>query len=77
MKKKRRGYGEGSISQRPDGSWRVSVTVGYNASGKRIRKEVRGQTKGHLQNKLTKLQNDKLQGTLCETGRLTVAQYLE
>src|SRR5262245_57011348 len=76
-KKKRRGYREGSICQRPDGSWRAMVTVGYDANGKRLRKEVCGKTKGEVQDKLTKLQNDKLQGTLCETGRLTVAQYLE
>lgn len=73
----RRGNGEGSIVQRPNGRWMAQVTVGYNATGKRVRKTVYGDTKGDVQEKLTRLQNSKLDGMLTDTGRLTLASYLD
>lgn len=73
----RRGNGEGSIYQRPDGRWTAQVTVGYNAQGKRVRKTVYGESKGEVQEKLTRLQNSKLDGMLTDTGRLKVAAYLD
>ena len=74
---KRRGRGEGSIYQRPDKSWVASVYVGCNGAGKRLRKTVYGATKKEVQEKLAKLQNSKLDGTLSDTSRLTVAAYLD
>jgi integrase len=74
---KRRGNGEGSIYQRPDGRWTAQVTVGYNAAGKRVRKTVYGDSKGEVQEKLTRLQSSKLDGMLSDTGRLNLAAYLE
>lgn len=41
----RRGKGEGSILQRTDGSWMAVITIGHNATGKRLRKYVYGKTK--------------------------------
>src|SRR5437763_783521 len=73
---KRRGNGEGSIFQRADGKWTAKVTVGYDANGKRLRRTVYGNTKKEAQEKLTRLQNQKLDGTLSETVRMTVAQFL-
>ena len=75
-KRKRRGRGEGTICQRPDGTWRAVITVGYDSAGKRVLKEVGGKTKAAVQEKLIKLQQAKSAGTLSETTRLTVAAYL-
>lgn len=73
---KRRGNGEGSIFQRADDRWVGTITVGYNASGKRLRRVVYGETKREVQEKLTRLQNQKLNGTLGEATRLTVADFM-
>ncbi len=73
----RRGKGEGSISQRPDGLWEARINIGTNATGKRIRKSVYGQTKKEVADKLTKLAGQKLDGTLIDTGRMTVGDLLD
>ena len=73
---KRRGNGEGSIYQRADGRWCATLTLGYNAVGKRNRRVVYGDTKKEVQDKLTRLQSKKLDGSLCDSGKLTVADFL-
>jgi integrase len=77
MTSKRRGNGEGSIFQRKDGRWVARITVGYDANGKRNQRTVYGKTKRECQEKLTRLQHQKLDGTLGEQTKLTVAQFLE
>lgn len=74
---KKRGSGEGCISQRKDGNWQAVITVGYSAEGKRVRKWVYGETKRDVTTKLTRLQNQKLDGQLLTRERLTVAELLE
>lgn len=75
-KRKRRGNGEGSIYQRGDDRWCGSITVGFDASGKRLRKTVYGKTKREVQEQLSRLQNSKLDGTLTQRTKLTVAVFL-
>lgn len=74
---KRRGNREGSIFQRSDGRWVASHIVGYDPNGKIRRRDVYGRTKGEVQEKLLRLQMSSLNGTLADSDRLTVAQYLE
>lgn len=74
---KRRGNGEGSISQRPDGRWMAQVTTGYSGDGKRLRKTVYGWTKKEVQDELSKLQGQKLDGTLTGPGKTTLAAFLD
>jgi integrase len=74
---KRRGNGEGSIFQRGDGRWVATLTVGYSAAGKRRRKTVYGWTKKEVQDKLVKLLPQKQDGSLCDSARGTVGQYLD
>jgi len=74
---KRRGNGEGSIYQCDTGRWEACITVGYGANGKRVRRTVYGWTKTEVQEKLTRLQSRKLDGTLADPGRLTVAGFLD
>src|SRR5262245_10229459 len=73
MARKRRGRGEGSIYQEPDGRWTGVVSFGINpATGKRRRRKVHGRTKQEVQDKLRELQG-KGPGEPC---KLTVAQFL-
>ena len=46
-------------------------------AGKRKRKTVYGKTKREAQEKLTRLQNQKLDGALSDESKLTVVEYLE
>lgn len=78
----RRGNGEGSIFRRKDrngkpGLWAATISVGYDERGKRKRMTIYGQTKGEVQEKLTKLQSKKIDGTLTEPSRMTVGQFLD
>jgi integrase len=74
---RRRGNGEGSIYQRPNGRWEARVSIGYNAQGRRLRRTVYAWTKKEVQDKLTALQSKKLDGTLCEPTKVTVATFLD
>jgi integrase len=76
-KQRRRGRGEGSIFQRPDGRWVATISLGIGADGKRKRRTIYGATKRHVQDELTKLQSSKMTGTLSAPSKLTVAQFLE
>lgn len=76
-KKARRGRGEGSIFQRANGQWASTISAGYGLDGKRIRKTVYGATKGEVQDKLTKLQGQKIDGTLTNPSTVTVGEYLD
>jgi len=75
-KRKRRGNNEGSIFQRADGQWTATIAIGHDANGKRKRRTVYGKTRGEVAEKLTRLQGQKLDGTLCDDERLTVGEYL-
>ncbi|WP_373653279.1 tyrosine-type recombinase/integrase [Schlesneria sp. DSM 10557] len=77
MAAKKRGHGEGSIFQRGNGRWTAAITVGTNADGKRIRKWVSGKTKKEVTDELTKLQGQKLNGTLVDSGRMTVGELID
>ncbi len=76
MSRKRRGNGQGSIYQRGDGRWCGSITVGRNGDGKLIRRTVYAKTQREVRDKLTRLQNQKLDGTLGEETKLTLAKFL-
>lgn len=77
MARKRRGRGEGSIYQLKDGSWAGSISLGYDAQGKRIRPSVYGKTKKEVQAKLHKLRGDALSGLPVNPETLTVDQHFE
>src|SRR5262245_37224748 len=77
MNRKRRGRGEGSIFERPDGTWSASVSLGYDETGKRRRRSVYGKTKAEVQDKLKKLQTDTGNGRAVGADRLTLSRYLE
>jgi integrase len=71
--RKRRGRGEGSISQRADGLWVASVSLGIGPDGKRRRPTVYGKTKQEVLDKLREIDPAKLPAS----GKaVTVGQFL-
>lgn len=77
----KRANGEGTMSRRKDRSgktigWRAAVTVGENEDGSQKRRWISGKTQGEVQEKLRALQSDLHQGTLADTDRMTVADFL-
>lgn len=72
-----RGHGEGSIYQRTSGTWAATIALGSDANGKRVRKTVYGPTKKSVTDKLTRLQNQRLDGTFVDSGKMTVGELLD
>jgi integrase len=72
----RRGRGEGSIVQRPDGRWMARVDLGWE-DGKRRYKAYYGRTRNTVAGKLTKALNDAQNGVTLPGERQTVAQFLD
>jgi integrase len=78
----KRANGEGTMSRRKDGSgktigWRAAVTIGENEDGTQKRRWISGKTQGEVQEKLRALQSDLHQGTLADTDRMTVDDFLK
>ena len=74
---KRRGRGEGSISQRPDGRWQARVDLGRGPDGNRHRKAVYGPTRQAVASELNTLLGRAESGELLNTEyRPTVASWL-
>jgi integrase len=76
MARKRRGREEGSIYQRADGLWAASVSLGYDARGKRKRRTIYGKSKAEVAERLRGLQTSIDHGRIPEPGALTCAQFL-
>lgn len=76
-KEKRRGRGEGSITHRADGRWHARVDLGFNAEGKRIRKNVYGRTRQEAHNKLQDLIAEQRGGLIMQPNKMTVAEWFE
>ncbi len=74
--RRRRGHGEGSISQRADGRWMARVNLGY-VGGKRKRKYIYGATRKEVTDQLKKLLTQQQQGVNIAPERQTVAQFLD
>ncbi len=72
----KRAKGEGSVSERPDGSWIGQVTTGYTPEGKQKRKTVYGKTQTEALAKLAEVKQRLVNGTYTDT-KLTVSEYLE
>jgi integrase len=71
MAGRKRGNGEGSIAQHPDGRWWARITL---PNGKR--KAYYGKTRKEVQQKLTAALRDQQQGLPVVCERQTVAQFL-
>lgn len=69
---RKRGHGEGTIYQRPDGLWSAQVSL---PDGKR--KTVYAKTRKEVQDKLTATLSDVRQGLPVPTRQTTVGQFLD
>src|SRR5438477_4906588 len=75
MSSGRRGNGEGSIYQLPDGRWRGSVFLGYR-EGRPHRKYVTRRTRAAVAADIRRLLEAQHQGQLVTTGTVTVGEWL-
>ena len=74
---KRRGHGEGSVSERADGRWQVRIDLGRSLTGSRRRKYAYAATQSEAVDLLRRLGGRSVNGQLLTTRSPTVAQYLE
>jgi integrase len=74
---KRRGRGEGTITQRADGRWMARVDMGRGDDGRRLRKVVYGSTRAEAGNKLNALLGRSASGELLTTSTPTVGSWLK
>ncbi len=72
----RRGRGEGSTFEQPNGTWRGKVTTGYTEDGKQRFRRVSGKTQAEVLAKVAELKQRLANGTYLDT-KLTVKSYLE
>lgn len=77
MSGKKRGGGEGTISQLPDGSWWARLPREYGPDGKERRKAIYGKTQREVVQKLAAAKSTQQQGLPVASDRLTVKQHLE
>ncbi len=74
--KKRRGRGEGCITQLPDGRWLAVLSAGKNpTTGKRRQIKFHGGTKREVPEKLDEAREARRKGPFTDAGRLTVADW--
>lgn len=77
MAKKKRGSGEGSISQRKDGLWVGRLSLGKNAQGKRVQKSVYGKTQAGVIEKLDALKQQAKMNSKAVASRDSLAAYID
>jgi integrase len=73
---RRRGKGEGSITERPDGRWQVQIDLGRGIDGRRRRKFAYAATQGEAVDLLRKFGGRAVDGQLLATSTPTVKTYL-
>jgi integrase len=75
---KKRGHGEGSISQRKDGRWMGQITLGINPATKKAKRlTFYGKTRKEVQEKIREALNQKDKGMLSEPSKLTLQEWLK
>ena len=74
--KKRRENGEGSISQRKDGTWTGRIDIGTTKDGKRKVKAVYGKTEREVKAKLKEVRNSLIKEEVIDSKTITVRDYV-
>lgn len=72
---KRRGQGEGTLYQRPDGKWMAQLDLGWR-DGKRVRRSLYAPTRREVVEKLKSARRAIDAGLTPTSDRMTVAAYL-
>lgn len=73
----RRDNGEGSISQRKDGTWTARLSLGYDNEGKRQIKAFYGKTEREVKKKMKDFQNEMVKYDNVQVHKLTVSELIE
>ncbi len=73
---RRRGPGEGTITQRTDGRWQARLDLGNDINGKRQRKTLYGKTYKEAYDKFVDARRDHASGLPVATKSQTVAQFV-
>lgn len=74
----KRANGEGSICKRSNGKgWVGSITLGHDANGKQLRRNVSGVTQAEVREKLDALKRDRSRGEVVPSTPETVSQFLD
>lgn len=73
----RRPWGSGAVYPIRDGKWRVALSLGRDAAGRRIRKEWEFRTETAARAKLRELEDRLGRGLPAEERRVTVAAYVD
>lgn len=74
---RKRGDGEGSITQRTDGMWRGRIMVGRLPDGRPDLRTVYAKTRGEVQQKLDDIRRQLTQGAVLQRTKLTVSELLD
>jgi integrase len=77
-RQRRRGAGEGSIYQRPDGKWAGQITVKYDPiTGRRERKTVISETQRKVADELARIRHELATDTYIEPAACTLGDWLD
>jgi integrase len=74
---RRRGRGEGTISQRVDGRWMARIDIGRGEDGRRLRKTLYGATRKEVADKLNKELGRSANGELLTTSTPMLKAWLK
>lgn len=73
---KRRGNGEGSVFELPDGSWRGYVTVGFDNRGRQVKRWRRGKTQREVVARLNEIAHLAGSRRVLNPEKVTVGEWL-
>lgn len=76
MMNKRRGKGEGTLYQRPDGTWRAMIDLGWS-EGRRVRRSVSATTRREVVERIKEARRAMDAGLQPVSDKLTVGAYLK
>lgn len=74
---KRRGNGEGSVFELPDGSWRGYITVGFDGRGRQVKRWRRGKTQREVVNRLNEIAHLAGSRHVLKPERVTLGEWLD
>ena len=76
-KKTRRSNGEGSVTQRKDGTYMGRVSVGWDKNGNPKRHAVYGKTVAEVREKMVKIQHEMNTGIYIEPNRMNISEWMD
>lgn len=76
MASRRRGIGEGSVRERRPGQWEARVTVGFDVSGRQVRRSLYGKNRADVVAKMNEALRGLTVGVSPASDRQTVGDFL-